>query len=156
MIDINFSINPDLNITLDTDLFIKTCRITIQGFDPNRETDASLVITDDAQVRALNRQFREIDKETDVLSFPSDEIDLDTGRTYLGDIIISYPQAKLQAEQAGHPVEVELQLLTVHGLLHLLGYDHSNEEEKALMWAMQDGSLKKMGLVDVKILDGKD
>lgn len=156
MIGINININPNINFDLDPDLFIHTTRITIQGVDPNRETDASLVITDDAQIRELNRQFRKMDKETDVLSFPSDEIDLDTGRPYLGDIIISYPQAKLQAEQAGHSVETELQLLAVHGLLHLLGFDHSNKEEKKLMWAKQAETLNKLGLVAVKISEGQD
>jgi probable rRNA maturation factor len=154
MINVNF--NQNLNVTLDPELFIIAGQTTIQEVDADREIDVTLVITDDAQIRDLNRQFREIDSVTDVLSFPSDEIDLDTGKPYLGDILISYPQAFLQAMQIGHPVETELQLLTVHGMLHLLGYDHANEEEKAEMWALQVKTLEKLGLVDIKILEDQD
>jgi probable rRNA maturation factor len=154
MINVNF--NQNLNVTLDPELFIIAGQTTIQEVDADREIDVTLVITDDAQIRDLNRQFREIDSVTDVLSFPSDEIDLDTGKPYLGDILISYPQAFLQAMQIGHPVETELQLLTVHGMLHLLGYDHANEEEKAEMWALQVMTLEKLGLVDIKILEDQD
>ncbi len=57
---------------------------------------------------------------------------------YLGDVIVSYPRAVVQAGEHGHPVEQELNLLVVHGLLHLLGYDHASEEERALMWARQE------------------
>jgi probable rRNA maturation factor len=154
MINVNF--NQNLNVTLDPEIFIIAGQTTIQGVDADKEIDVTLVITDDAQIRDLNRQFREIDSVTDVLSFPSDEIDLDTGKPYLGDILISYPQAFLQAKQVGHPVETELQLLTVHGMLHLLGYDHANEEEKAEMWALQVKTLEKLGLVDIKILEDQD
>ncbi len=150
---INVIFNPNLNVTPETELIMNACQTTIQEVDPDRETDVTLVITDDSQIRDLNRQFREIDSVTDVLSFPSHEIDLDTGRPYLGDIIISYPQACLQASQVGHPVETELQLLTIHGMLHLLGFDHANEEEKTEMWAIQAKTLEKLGLSGVKILE---
>lgn len=99
--------------------------------------DVTIVLTDDDQVRALNRQFLGIDDTTDVLSFPAGETDADSGNLYLGDVIISLPRAVFQAEAAGHPVEAELQLLVVHGVLHLLGYDHAEETEQAAMWAIQ-------------------
>ena len=153
---INVNLNPNLNLTLDTELLVNASQITIQEVDPDREIDVSLVITDDDQIRDLNRQFRKIDSGTDVLSFQSDEIDLDTGKPYLGDIIISYPQARLQAIQAGHPVEMELQLLTIHGMLHLLGFDHAIAEEKKEMWALQAKALGKLGLADLKILEDQD
>jgi len=154
MINVNF--NPNLNITLEPGLLVIASETTIQEVDPDREIEVTLVITDDVQIKDLNRQFREMDNVTDVLSFPSDEIDLDTGKPYLGDIIISFPQAHTQAIQAGHPVETELQLLTVHGMLHLLGFDHANEEEKSEMWAMQAKVLEKLGLAGIKILEGQD
>jgi probable rRNA maturation factor len=107
----------------------------------------TLVVTDDAQVQSLNRDFLGIDEPTDVLSFPSGESapDPDTGEIYLGDIIISYPRAQAQAEAGGHPIQQELQLLVVHGVLHLLGYDHAEEEEKAEMWAAQEAVLIRLG-----------
>lgn len=153
---INVNINPDLGLSLDPELFVTASQTTLQEFGPDQEKDVTLVITDDAQIRELNLQFREIDSATDVLSFPSDEIDLDTGVSYLGDILISYPQAHRQAMEVGHPVETELQLLAVHGMLHLLGFDHADQVEKTEMWAMQARILKKLGLVDIKILDDQD
>jgi probable rRNA maturation factor len=108
--------------------------------------EATLVITDDEGIQGLNRDFLGKDAPTDVLSFPALE-DAPGGGTqfvaapeaggYLGDVIISYPSAVAQAEEQGHPVEQELDLLIVHGMLHLLGYDHSGEAEKAVMWAKQ-------------------
>jgi probable rRNA maturation factor len=153
---INVDINPILKVNLDPGLLEKASQTAIQEVDPGQETDVTLVITDDAQVQELNRQFREIDDTTDVLSFPSGEIDLGTGKPYLGDIIISYPRALTQALRAGHPVETELQLLAVHGVLHLLGFDHSDEVEKTQMWAMQETALKKLGLSDIYILEDQE
>ena len=153
---INVDINPILKVNLDPGLLEKASQTAIQEVDPGQETDVTLVITDDAQVQELNRQFREIDDTTDVLSFPSGEVDLDTGKPYLGDIIISYPQALTQALRAGHPVETELQLLAVHGVLHLLGFDHLDEVEKNQMWAMQEKALKKLGLSDIYILEDQE
>jgi probable rRNA maturation factor len=105
----------------------------------------SLVITGDAQLQELNRQYLGIDAPTDVLSFPAEETDPDSGEVYLGDVLISFSQAAAQASAAGHPVEDELQLLAVHGVLHLLGYDHSNQVEKAEMWQVQAEILEKLG-----------
>jgi probable rRNA maturation factor len=111
---------------------------------PGGAADVTIVLTDDEQVRALNRQYLGIDAPTDVLSFPTDEIDPDSGELYLGDVIISYPQAAAQAEAAGHSVEAELQLLVVHGVLHLLGYDHAEQAEQAAMWAVQTEILSSL------------
>ena len=104
--------------------------------------EVTLVITDDAGIQELNRDFLDIDAPTDVLAFSARE---DTGvfviapeaSDYLGDVIVSYPRAVAQAGEQGHPVEQELALLVVHGVLHLLGYDHAEAEEQALMWARQ-------------------
>ncbi len=107
--------------------------------------DVSLIIAEDAELQALNRQFLGVDAPTDVLSFSVDEIDVDTGRRYLGDVVLSYPRALAQAESAGHSLRDELILLVVHGVLHLLGYDHLQEADKAKMWALQDMLLKQLG-----------
>jgi probable rRNA maturation factor len=109
------------------------------------DADLSLVLTEDSQIRELNAQFMDTDAPTDVLSFPSGETDPDTQVYYLGDVIISYPQAVLQAEAGGHKLLDELQLLVVHGVLHLLGYDHDDDAEKARMWARQAEILSRLG-----------
>jgi probable rRNA maturation factor len=107
--------------------------------------DLTIVVTDDEQIQDLNRQFLGIDAPTDVLSFPSDEPDPDSGAIYLGDVILSFPRALAQAGAGGHSVRDELQLLVVHGVLHLLGYDHAEDADKAEMWALQAEILKQLG-----------
>jgi probable rRNA maturation factor len=113
--------------------------------------DITLVLTDDAQLQDLNRDYLGIDAPTDVLSFPATEMDPETGASYLGDILISIPRAMMQAQAAGHPLESEVQLLVVHGVLHLLGYDHADPEEKTKMWLAQSEILQKIGLSDIEI-----
>lgn len=110
------------------------------------EVEMTVMIDVDERLRDLNLQFRGLDATTDVLSFPADEFDPDTGLRYLGDIIISYPTAEAQAEAAGVSVDAELQLLVIHGVLHLLGHDHANPDEKARMWADQKAILDELGL----------
>jgi probable rRNA maturation factor len=111
----------------------------------------TIVLTDDRQLHELNHDFLDVDSPTDVLSFPSLETDPETNELYLGDILISIPRAKQQAEVAGHPLEAEVQLLTVHGTLHLLGYDHASDEEKNIMWNEQAKVLERLGLSRIKI-----
>lgn len=106
--------------------------------------DMTIVLTDDAQIHELNRQYLGIDSPTDVLSFPSGDIDPDSGNLYLGDVIISYPRALDQAQSAGHSLQSELRLLTVHGVLHLLGHDHAEDVDKTRMWASQDTILLRL------------
>lgn len=101
----------------------------------------------------LNKEFLDVDSPTDVLSFPASEPDPETGSVYLGDILISIPRAAQQAQSAGHPLEAEVQLLTVHGTLHLLGFDHASDEEKAVMWNEQAKVLERIGLSRIKIQD---
>ncbi len=113
--------------------------------------DLSVVLTDDAQLQQFNRDYLGIDAPTDVLSFPAAETDPSSGRTYLGDILISVPRAARQARAARHPLEAEVQLLVVHGVLHLLGHDHAKPAEKTRMWAAQSAILQSLGLGDIKI-----
>lgn len=109
-----------------------------------RHVELTIVITGNAQIRSLNRVFRDVDAPTDVLSFATDEQPRpDT--VYLGDVIISYPKAREQAKHGGHSLAAELQLLVVHGVLHLLGHDHYTETEKNVMWKAQAAVLKKLG-----------
>lgn len=110
----------------------------------------ALVVTGDKEIHQLNRQFRHVDAPTDVLAFPTVTdapfVEAPGQPLYLGDAIISHPRAVVQAAEAGHPVEVELTLLAVHGTLHLLGYDHATPAEKAVMWAAQEAILAELGL----------
>lgn len=125
------------------------------------ESEITIVLTDDAHIRKLNRDYLGIDAPTDVLSFPASEtdgseingseIDPETGSPYLGDIIISMPYAARSAAKAGHPLESEVQLLVVHGVLHLLGHDHAKVRAKARMWKAQAEILEVLGLGDIKI-----
>ena len=113
--------------------------------------ELTIVITDDEQLRKLNLEFRDIDAPTDVLSFPVDFLDPENEVPYLGDIIISFPRARQQAETGGHSTLAELQLLTVHGILHLLGHDHADPAEKTEMWAAQEEILQQLGLDNLHI-----
>lgn len=119
-------------------------RATLQHQSAPRPNELTIAVTGDEYLHALNKRFLEIDAPTDVLSFPSDAPNLVAAeggfktKPYLGDIAISFPRAQAQAEAAGQSVEAELQMLTIHGVLHLLGHDHAEEEEKEKMWAAQE------------------
>jgi probable rRNA maturation factor len=110
------------------------------------EADLSIVLVDDARIQALNRDFLAHDAPTDVLSFPADEPDPETGRRYLGDVVISLARAEEQARERGHAAEAEMQLLVVHGVLHLLGHDHAEPGEKERMWMAQAQALERLGV----------
>jgi len=96
------------------------------------ETELSLIITDDEAIRELNRRFRGVDAPTDVLAFGTGTeehfVSAPERPPYLGDVVISYQRALAQAEELGHAVAEELKLLVIHGILHLLGYDHQEED----------------------------
>ncbi len=113
--------------------------------EASKDYELTIVISGDETIQALNRDYLDTDKITDVLSFPAMEDDPETGNRYLGDVIISYPQAKRQAEAGEHAVEAELQLLVVHGVLHLLGHDHAEPAEKTTMWERQAEILTSIG-----------
>ena len=114
----------------------------------------TLVVTDDAEVQQLNRDYRGVDAPTDVLSFAAQEGDesfslpaelADEMAAYLGDILIAYPYCAAQAAQFGATVAAELRLMAVHGTLHLLGYDHDTAEAERAMWARQEAVLAQFG-----------
>ena len=138
-----------VGVAVKDDLIIGAAETTLRLEDA--DGDITILLTDDAQLRELNRQYLGVDAPTDVLSFPSGEADPETGRMYLGDIVISVPQARIQAAAAGHELEAEAQLLVVHGALHLLGYDHAEARDKTAMWAAQDRALKALGLEGITI-----
>jgi probable rRNA maturation factor len=138
---------------LESALLQRAARFTLELMPDAIDADITIVLTDDAQLHELNREYLGVDAPTDVLSFPASETDPETGAAYLGDILISIPRAMQQAQAAGHPVEAEVQLLVVHGTLHLLGHDHAEAEDKARMWKAQAEVLERLGLGYVKIQD---
>jgi probable rRNA maturation factor len=113
--------------------------------------DLTVVLAGDAQLQALNRQYLGMDAPTDVLAFPTEQPDPESGARYLGDILISMQRAAVQARRAGHPLESEVQLLTVHGVLHLLGHDHADAQAKSRMWSAQDAVLRGLGLPHIVV-----
>lgn len=145
-------INIDLQMNFsDVPLLERAARFTLDHESAPADGDMTIVLTDDAQLHELNLEFLGVDAPTDVLSFPASESDPETGTPYLGDILISIPRATEQAQAAGHSVEAEVQLLVVHGTLHLLGHDHANLEEKALMWQAQAEVMLQLGLSHIRI-----
>jgi probable rRNA maturation factor len=133
-----------LELLTRSDFFENAAQQALIYLGKGESAELTVVLTDDAQVQELNRQFRDVDAPTDVLSFPAGEVDPDTGNLYLGDLIISIPRAQAQASAEDHPLEDELRLLVVHGVLHLLGHDHADEQEKAAMWAVQTEILARL------------
>ena len=122
-----------------------------EEFDPECEVSLSIVSND--EIQEINKQFREIDAPTDVLSFPlltfedGEQADVnENNEIMLGDIIISIDKAKAQAEEYGHGLRRELAFLTAHSMLHLMGYDHMEEEEQKEMFKKQDDILNNLGI----------
>jgi len=109
------------------------------------KTSATLRITNNALIRQFNLSWRNEFSVTDVLSFENAYTDPETGEEYLGDIMISFQKAKQQAQAGGHPVQTEIEMLFVHGILHLVGYDHGDKEVWQAMTDMQNTILKKIG-----------
>ena len=99
----------------------------------------SVVLTTDENIHEYNREYRSVDRPTDVLSFPADEGDdlLAPPDGFLGDIMISIPRAREQAKALGHSTEREILFLTVHGVLHLIGYEHMRPEDEQIMLPVQ-------------------
>lgn len=142
---ITFQIDPLYESLVNTHV-LETAALAVLEHLPHPLNPAlTIVITGDETLHELNLSYLGVDAPTDVLSFPSGDLDPDTGESYLGDILISHPRAAEQASQGGHAMEAEMQLLVVHGTLHLLGYDHGEPEEKAEMWQVQGEILAKIG-----------
>lgn len=138
--DISVSVDDGFIDTVDSES-LRTLAERVLSLESVPKAELGILVTDDEQMRELNRDYAGEDKSTDVLSFSlregekfvsPDEIER------LGEVIISYPTAKRQAEQAGRPVDDEVAHLLVHGVLHLLGYDHAEPEEERVMRAREE------------------
>lgn len=126
------------------------------------DVDVTVMLVDDTNIQEINRQTRQIDAHTDVLSFPlldidpgdlkgsllagAGDTDPETGALMLGDIVISLDAVKRQADEYGHSFDRELGYLTVHGMLHLLGYDHKHDGDKRNMRGAEDAVMEALGL----------
>lgn len=119
--------------------------VTLSKTQVSEESELTIVLGSDELLREQNLEFLKIDATTDVLSFNANFTDPDSQSEYLGDIIISIPRAIAQAELGGHSALYELQLLVAHGVLHLLGFDHSEEDDKQAMQKAQDSVLNELG-----------
>lgn len=137
------------------------------------ETTVNLLLTDKEGIREYNKKFRNLDKETDVLSFPNisfekpgdfgcveedeaDYFDPDSGELVLGDIILSADRVLSQAQEYGHSVLREFAFLTAHSVFHLCGYDHMEKEEEAVMEKKQEDVLEKLGISRLELRDTID
>ncbi len=149
--DIDVQIAPDYAGDLSAERLRAVARAVLRAEDwiGAGPSELALVITDDDGIRSLNRDFLGYDTPTDVLAFPALEdggpfVAAPEAGGYLGDVIVSYPRAVAQAQERGHSPQQELNLLVVHGILHLLGYDHADDEGKVTMWARQDAILDSL------------
>lgn len=128
------------------------------------EAEINVVITDKEEIQTINREYRQIDTATDVLSFPMleyecpgdfsfleeknvENFNLDTGELLLGDIILNYEAVVSQAKEYGHSIERELAFLTAHSMFHLFGYDHIEEEERLLMENKQTKLMERLKIL---------
>ena len=130
----------------------RCCNAVLRQENFEGSAEISVTFVNNEQIHKLNLEHRNIDRETDVLSFPLGEngvydINLDTGAKMLGDIVISIEKAVAQAEEYGHPLRREIAFLTVHSLLHLLGYDHEGGGLEAVrMREKEESVLTQLGL----------
>ncbi len=145
-----------------TDTANAVIRAALEHEDCPYEADVSLLLTDDEAIREMNAEYRDLDRSTDVLSFPmvdyeapacfdgfdeeEDLFDPDSGELMLGDIVISVDHCIDQAKEYGHSVRREFAFLVAHSMLHLLGYDHMTEEDSAEMERRQEAILSGLGI----------
>jgi len=152
--EINILIEEGIEVEADTDWLQKIVEkpLLVENMPPNVEI--SLLITGQERIQELNREYRGKDSPTDVLSFsmaeqkeedePTAFIGPPDGLLHLGEVIISYPQALIQAQESGHSIRKELATLIVHGVLHILGYDHEVPEKEPAMTAKQNQIMESL------------
>ena len=143
----------NVKVPAGVSLLVRRCCKAVLEFEQfEGPAEVSVTFVDDDEIHRLNKQFRNIDRSTDVLSFPLGEngvydVNNDTGAKLLGDIVISVPHAQAQAETYGHSLQREIGFLTVHSMLHLLGYDHVNGGiEQVRMREKEETVLTRLGL----------
>ncbi|UOF92863.1 rRNA maturation RNase YbeY [Fodinisporobacter ferrooxydans] len=150
--------NRHISVSVDVQAFLDKVLQAAADYEDIEGYQVAVSLVDDARIHELNREYRGVDRPTDVLSFAlqeqgEDEPEFDYGLPEhanewdsLGDIVISIETMERQAAEYGHSVERELAFLAVHGFLHLIGYDHETEEEEKDMFRRQEDILKTVGL----------
>ncbi len=134
----------DIEMTADLE---KVVVEVLKTEDLSLDYEVSITFVDEDEIHRLNREFREVDRPTDVLSFPLEEDYYIEGvDTLLGDIVICMDVAKAQAEDLGHSLQREIMYLTAHSMLHLLGYDHMNDNDKAIMRSREKEVMRNLGV----------
>lgn len=143
----NYEINDLVNVDFNYDYLDNVIKRTLKH-ENVLNAIFSIIFVDNESIRKINKEYRGIDRETDVISFAlEDNSDIiDNEIRVLGDIYISIPKCIEQSEVYGHSIKRELSFLTVHGLLHLLGYDHMNKEDEEEMFKLQELILNEEGI----------
>jgi probable rRNA maturation factor len=151
LVDINFDVAEPFEADVDRGLIADVVRRALAAAGVTGEVELSLVVTGDAEIWQLNREYRGIDQPTDVLSFSQIEPAIGNAESIfpsvpgetrlLGDVVISGDRVRAQAADYGHGQRRELAYLTVHGLLHLLGYDHETEADRQIMRQAEESAL---------------
>lgn len=143
----------EVKIPTGVKMLVRRCCNAVLLYEGFKEAaEVSVTFVDDERIHSLNKEYRDVDSSTDVLSFPLGENgvydkNLETGALLLGDIVISIPTAVRQAEAYGHTLQREIGFLTVHSMLHLLGYDHVNGGmEEVRMREKEERVLTELGL----------
>lgn len=138
---------------------VEACNLAVKNFLMGDDVEVFVMFTNNEGIRRVNKEQREIDAPTDVLSFPlleafdgeavcyEEDINPETDRVMLGDIIISLERAAEQAEEYGHSILREITFLALHGMLHLMGYDHEEEEREKLMFDKQNKILNELNIL---------
>ena len=139
--------NISSNTTFDVEKVEQAVSVTLIAHN-SADCEVSVLLTDDPHMKQLNRDYREIDTATDVLAFAMQEGEDNTvlNANILGDVVISLETAERQAKNESHSLEEEVAFLTVHGVLHLLGYDHQTQNEASVMFAKQESILQRIHL----------
>jgi probable rRNA maturation factor len=146
--EISIQIEKRFSATAEESWLKRAVAKTLSREGPDSPTELSLVVTDDETVRQLNMKYRGANETTDVLAFAAVEgtpfVMPPDGVAHLGEVIISYPQAERQAKEHGHAVKHELALLSIHGVLHLLGCEHDEPQREREMRARETELLKEI------------
>jgi probable rRNA maturation factor len=156
MFETDIQIDEPFQEAVDASLIEQAVAATLAAEGVSGAIEVSVLVTDDATLHQLNRDYRNVDAPTDVLSFADDEegdaapaafVRPPDAPRYLGDLAISYERVVAQASEYGHSQARELAFLTVHGMLHLLGYDHERgAEDQAAMRAREEAIMQQLGL----------
>ncbi|MBQ9267555.1 MAG: rRNA maturation RNase YbeY [Clostridia bacterium] len=154
MIEINY--NNITKMPKEEKLIKQVVKKVLEAEEIKHDVDVYITLTNNEEIHKINKEYRDVDRPTDVLSFPMYEREEIPGlkedkqsdeEEILGDIIVSVEKVKEQAEEYGHSFERELAYLVTHGMLHILGYDHMIEEEKKVMRAREEAILSDMGIL---------